>query len=900
MGGISQIFDFNQAGTSRKFAHRRYGDGFEAPRNSLELPTEVSRINHVIHENIPYSCQVKQHSTKMNYSCKGTPMKKLIDQEMSNRRNHRQNAPSVVARLMGMDTVPTDMNPKIHAKEWKIDNFRNHVERKKPMESSSTYYTYPSSAPFKQTTQRLLPFGNKQDCSQITKCLRLPKPHLREHPQEELLQKFKKEFEAWQASKLWEHTGALQLERNLSEGKDDDFLAQENLHKEKTARYLETKRNSAQKKPVEYTEVVLTDKLKMATPQGIALPNCRFMRQHHQIKIKDDMVTRNGAKMKDFECFAVARIEGKQEISCSPTRIVILKPASEINEGFDESWVGSSAMLDKDCSIEDFLEEVKERLRYEMQGKARTNTTIRGSGTEVLSNERSTDTKQIARDIAKQIRESVTRENRTTLKRSESTRSYKSEVLNNGPDSSEFIKRDTRKLLSERLKNILKNEIDSEKPVTNNGRSGASLLVKDKARLQSMPDFSKMNRYMDYYEDRQAVHEPISRHEQENSMAFDAEAVSSRNLIRSLSAPASGTAFGKLLLEDQHILTGAQIRRKHEVSEHTSAEVRRNRKDGFNLKGRVSNLKQNIILKGKLFGKKTQLLKESNASEFDAVNAVTTEPSAISYPGIAQDNSTEVPPSPASTSSSLHDEFCRPNSPSPVSPLEVPLIEYHPSPCNSGDISCKLPELSLSEQVENYESEAAATKEQPYDDETLEIESKDKAYLKDILVAVGLYNGKSFDQAFSRWDSVINPISDKVFEQVEEAYSKYGKVDNGASLLHYGDNNIGKKMLFDLVNEALPSVLGIPMNSSRFKEWVQDPAEVPQGKRLLDDLWHQIQIHTNPPMEEPHTIDGMVARDVRTTTWSTMLCEDIDVVEREIELLILRELIDDFVQDMCF
>ncbi|XP_038970982.1 uncharacterized protein LOC103701168 [Phoenix dactylifera] len=897
MGGITQIFDFNQAGTSRRFAHKRYGDGFEAPRNSLELPIEVSRINHVIHENIPYSCQVKQHSTKMNYSRKGTPMKKLIDEEMSNRRNHRQNAPSVVARLMGMDTISTDVNPKIHAKEWKIENFRNDVARKKAMESSSIYHTYPSSVPCKQTDQILLPFGNKQDCNQITKCLRLPKPHLREHPQEELLQKFKKEFEAWQASKMWEHTGALQLKHNLSEGMDERLLAQENLNKGRMARYLEAKRNSSQKKPVESNEFVLTDKLKMAAPQGIALPNCRFTRQHHQINIKDDMVIRNGAKTNAFEYSAVARIEGKQERSCSPTRIVILKPSSEINEGFDESWVGSSAMFQKDCSMEDFLEEVKERLRYEMQGKARTSTTIRGSGTKVLSNERSTDPKQIARDIAKQIRESVTRDNGTTLKRSESTRSYKSEVQNNGPDSSELIKRDTRKILSERLKNILKNEIDLEKPVANNGRSGASLLVKDKARLKSMPEFSKMDRYMDYYEDKQTMHEPIYRREQEISMAFDAEAASSRNLIRSLSAPASGTAFGKLLLEDQHILTGAQIRRKHEVSEHTSAEVRRNRKDGFNLKGRVSNLKQNIILKGRLFGKTTQLLKESNASEFDIVNAVTTAPSATSCSGITQDNSTEVPPSPASTSSSLHDEFCQPDSPSPVSPLEVPLIEYHPSPRSSGDISCNLPEPSLSE---NYESEAVATNEQPYDDETLETESKDKAYLKDILVAVGLYNGKPSDQAFSKWDSVINPISDKVFEQVEEAYSKYGKVDTGVSLLHHGDNNIGNKMLFDLVNEALPSVLGIPMNSSRFKRWVLDPAEVPQGKKLLDDLWHQIQRHTNPSMHEPHTIDSMVARDVRMTTWSTMLCEDIDVVGREIELVILRELIDDVVRDMCF
>ena len=40
-----------------------------------------------------------------------------------------------------------------------------------------------------------------------------------------------------------------------------------------------------------------------------------------------------------------------------------------------------------------------------------------------------------------------------------------------------------------------------------------------------------------------------------------------------------------------------------------------------------------------------------------------------------QENSTEVPPSPASVSSSSLDEFCRPGVPSPVSPLQAPFIE---------------------------------------------------------------------------------------------------------------------------------------------------------------------------------------------------------------------------------
>lgn len=44
-----------------------------------------------------------------------------------------------------------------------------------------------------------------------------------------------------------------------------------------------------------------------------------------------------------------------------------------------------------------------------------------------------------------------------------------------------------------------------------------------------------------------------------------------------------------------------------------------------------------------------------------------------------QENSTEVPPSPASVCSSSCDEICRPYYPSPVSPLEALFDEDFPS-----------------------------------------------------------------------------------------------------------------------------------------------------------------------------------------------------------------------------
>ncbi|KAG0459250.1 hypothetical protein HPP92_022378 [Vanilla planifolia] len=59
--------------------------------------------------------------------------------------------------------------------------------------------------------------------------------------------------------------------------------------------------------------------------------------------------------------------------SCSPARIVILKPTTDMKEEMNESWRGSSEVLGKGSSMEDFLEEVKERLRLEMEGKGERN-----------------------------------------------------------------------------------------------------------------------------------------------------------------------------------------------------------------------------------------------------------------------------------------------------------------------------------------------------------------------------------------------------------------------------------------------------------------------------------------------------------------------------------------------
>nr|XP_009397934.1 PREDICTED: uncharacterized protein LOC103982668 isoform X1 [Musa acuminata subsp. malaccensis] len=910
MGGISHIFDYSKAGKSQKWAHKKHGDGFEAPRNSLDVSIDTSIGYYYVPEDnlFQYSFQVK-HPSKMYYSPNGTPMKKLIDGEISKRTTESKVAPSVVARLMGMDSMPSEEGRKIHAKELEADRLRKAMEVNKIMECSLGLETSRSSTSSRQTKQNTLLNGNQRD----PKAEKTRKP--RKHPQEELLQKFKKEFETWQASKLREHPGS-QKNHILGDVKDHQIIAQEILNKEKMAKYLDTKKILAEKKPTEAKDVVSTAKQNVDTQQGSSLQDHGHLNRQCQFISKNNMAMKLGTRANDSEFLTVTRTDKKQERSCSPTRIVILKPNFDRIDANEELLAASTNNFGKECAMEDFLEEVKERLKNEIQGKNRSNARGRGTGIGTSFGERTIDPKQIARDIAKHIRESVTKDIGSTLIRSESTRSIRSDLQVNSPDSPEFIRRDTRKYVSEKSKNVLKNEIVLGKSRRNHECSDASTINKEKAMPKLMSDFANKGKNMNLWKDKKAVTESIPR-QKEKIVAPDAESVSQWNLVRSFSAPVSGTAFGKLLLEDQHI-TGTQICRKQEASQHGFSEFGKQRKDSFSLKGRVSSLKHNFNLKGKLFGKTARLIKEPTASGFNSAKEIPTAPSIIINSGITQENSTEVPPSPASVSSSTPDEFCKQDNPSPISPLEV--MDHHTSPCVSEVLSSNAPEPHLLEHVEDFGSEMAVenqphnqettekesedgsemeVEEQPHKKETIEKETGDAAYLQDILVTAGFYEDRSTDQA-TKLDALTRPISLQVFEQVEEACSKYGKLETESTIIHNDDPAIGHKLLFDLVNEALQSVLGPKINCSMFKRWILGPAaSSSQGRSLLDDLWNQIQSYLNSPMDESDTLNIMVVQDLKMTTWPTILYEDIDVVARQIERVVLHDIIFEIAHDMC-
>ncbi|KAG5529994.1 hypothetical protein RHGRI_030385 [Rhododendron griersonianum] len=575
MGGLPQLFDFNQGNMARKvIAQKRQSGGLEAPQNSLELPVETSQSYFADGDNIPYSYEVRSEWSENSYPTEAS-MKKLINEEISKRPNNRRNAPSVVARLMGMDMLPLETKTESQDAVKRNEKPRTSLQNKENNKKSSSVNVHRNSNSSKQI--------------------------------------------------------------------------KETLNMEKIALYGNSSRiTRSEKKPVELKSLAVKER----SPEGGELQHRAYGRELFPSEQKKSHSLRSSLRSRT--------LSRDFDISSAPTKIVILRPGIDRISSMDESWVSSSGTSEERGSIEHFLEEVKQRLKYELQGKVQSGNMIRGGGIETPYTEKPSDPKEIAQRIAKQVRENVTRDLGRNLLRSESTRSYRSEIQNNGPGSPEFINRDTRRLLAERLRNVLKGETSLHNPTvpcSSSSKLSCSDIVEDEPEMQT----------------------------------------------RSF----------------------------------------RHGSDDYSM----------------------------NHRDLSPMNL---------------ENSTEVPPSPASVCSSNHEEFWR-----------------------AAD------HLKLRRQLNELDS--GFPKETIIQEHTLEaemeLEDEAEAYVRDLLVASGLYKGSS-EKVLSRWDPFAKPISNRIFEELEESYRNATKKDSEGSKR----DNVDHKLLLDLLNEALTIVLGPPVTVSRFRK----------------------------------------------------------------------------------
>ncbi|KAH0970957.1 hypothetical protein GBA52_023113 [Prunus armeniaca] len=234
-------------------------------------------------------------------------MKKLINEEISKHSTTRQNAPNIVARLMGMDMFPLDTKSAVQPIEEKSENRRMKSSKKEANGRSSAAH-------------------------------------------------FKKEFEAWQAARFRECSRIVEVDSTAGR-----LLGQEDLNKEKVALSGRT----AIEKTVEPKDYAV----KTISHEGGVL-QCRgdktelFPAEH-----EGPFSSRSRRTMSlDFEQSSMSS-KKRLDASSVPTRIVILKPGPDRLCNQEDTWIGSSNTLEQRGGIEDFLEEVKERLKCELQGK---------------------------------------------------------------------------------------------------------------------------------------------------------------------------------------------------------------------------------------------------------------------------------------------------------------------------------------------------------------------------------------------------------------------------------------------------------------------------------------------------------------------------------------------------
>lgn len=190
--------------------------------------------------------------------------------------------------------------------------------------------------------------------------------------------------------------------------------------------------------------------------------------------------------------------------------------------------------------------------------------------------------------------------------------------------------------------------------------------------------------------------------------------------------------------------------------------------------------------------------------------------------------------------------------------------------------------------------------QQPVESEITKLEDPAEAYIRDLLIVSGMYDG-STDNNFTRNNAATKPISDAIFEEVEEAYRK-SETKNEIIGKEQSENSVDHKMLFDLLNEALPIVLAPCLTLSKFKRKVINSSMPPRplfGKKLLDPVWDVIRKFIHPSTDRSYyLLDGVMARDLNSTPWSSLVDDEVNTTGREVEALIMKDLVEEIVKDL--
>lgn len=202
-------------------------------------------------------------------------------------------------------------------------------------------------------------------------------------------------------------------------------------------------------------------------------------------------------------------------------------------------------------------------------------------------------------------------------------------------------------------------------------------------------------------------------------------------------------------------------------------------------------------------------------------------------------------------------------------------------------------------QLDSDGSEDFTTKQEPVESELVQLDDPAESYVRDLLVASGLYFG-SWNKSLLRGDTFAKPIGNSVFEEVEESHDNLIKEDERSTKDQQNKNKLEHKVLLDLLNEALPVVLGPPLTLSRFRRKLRNSSILPpSGKELLSLVWDVIRVSLYPPSDiSTYSLDTLVAQHLGSIPWSGLINDEINILERDIECLITDDLVEELTKDM--
>ncbi|CAH9074433.1 unnamed protein product [Cuscuta epithymum] len=124
LGRVVKLFDLNIGVAGNKLlTDKPYQEGFHA-RGKSNMAS-LSPLQDQIEDKVVVA---KSSGTISNRKSKGTPMKVLIAQEMSKDINNKYNPPSVVAKLMGLDTLPSQQPDSSRQRDCAGGSARVHTD----------------------------------------------------------------------------------------------------------------------------------------------------------------------------------------------------------------------------------------------------------------------------------------------------------------------------------------------------------------------------------------------------------------------------------------------------------------------------------------------------------------------------------------------------------------------------------------------------------------------------------------------------------------------------------------------------------------------------------------------------------------------------------------------------